>query len=74
MEKFEYGIAFWTDVGGMDFIHDTHRTGMTREEAEKWIAQYINWGGSAGAFVIIKRELHPWKIADDTLDMPTGDC
>lgn len=57
MSTIEYGIAHRNDV----LEEQVHRTGMTKEEAEQWIAEWEQDGGVKGAFYVIEREISPWK-------------
>lgn len=38
------------------------REGMTREEAETWLDEWVEMGGNPDTFEIIRRERGPWKV------------
>ena len=53
-ETLEYGV-----------IHNArgeiHRDGMTLEEAEKWVKEWVELGGKEGVFSVAVRSHSPWR-------------
>ncbi len=52
---FEYGIA---RPGEID---DPHRDSMTAEEAETWLAEWVEMGGNPDTFTIVRRPVGEWE-------------
>jgi len=60
-QEYEYGIE-WRIVSARD---DTpHRVGMTEIEASDWIAEWLEDGGLATTFIIIRRPIGVWEPVD----------
>jgi hypothetical protein len=55
MTQYEYGIG--TDLENMGPVH---RAGMSKEEAEDWLKEWVEIGGNAEKVYIIRREVGQW--------------
>jgi hypothetical protein len=53
---YEYGIQH-----RLDKPQETHREGMTREQAVDWVLEFVNDGGSSEAFHVIRRPVGQWE-------------
>jgi hypothetical protein len=62
---YEYGIQ------QLKRPEEPHRAGMTRDEAEGWLADWLNDGGKQDVFRVIRRTLGPWEIHEPA-DARTG--
>lgn len=65
----EYGIALTSENrsacdGRGGEIHTAHRTGMSKEDAKKWIQEWEEGGGRKGSCVVISRPVGKWKIEE----------
>lgn len=56
-ESVEYAIVHCSSP------HEIHRGPMTEVEADKWIKEFEQDGGEAGAFFVVSREVGPWELA-----------
>lgn len=54
-ERYEWGII-------RNRTGEVHRTSMTEEEAETWIADWRIDGGLPGAFSVIHRTIGDWVV------------
>lgn len=53
--EYEYGIVY-------ESAQDApHRSGMTAEEARRWLAEWVDMGGKAGTVSMIRRWKEPWE-------------
>lgn len=59
MENYEYAIA----LNGGDYS-EPHRSGMTQEEAEKWMAEWMQMSGRRLPFEIIRRPVGEWEAVE----------
>lgn len=57
----EYGIARNTSEFKNE---DMHRTGMTKDEAEEWMQDWLSGRGSPTEYCIVSREVSAWDLAD----------
>lgn len=56
MDRYEYGIALKGDTT------DPHRTGMTKDEADHWMREWVQMSGRSNMFEIIRRPVGEWEI------------
>lgn len=61
MKKYniEYGIAKQTFKG-----EEIHIDGMTKEEAEGWISEWLAYQGASNIYYIVSREVSDWDLAE----------
>ena len=59
---FEYGIR-------RNRTTEIHRTGMSQEEAEVWLIEWVDDGGKPEAFSIISRPLGHWDVSATYADL-----
>lgn len=57
----EYGIARNTNNFKNE---DMHRTGMTKDEAEEWMYDWLRDRGSPTEFYIVCREVSEWDSTE----------
>jgi len=57
--KREYGIAMVRN-------HSVHRTGMSKDEAETWIEEWVEMSGKPNVFRIIFRDVPAWTDENGT--------
>lgn len=62
--EYEYGIIYSL------FPNDIHRGPFTKEEAETWVQEWLDDGGKADVFSIVRRPTGPWEPVPDE-DEPT---
>lgn len=55
MDTKEYGVMHDR------YPDELHRGPMTKEEAERWVQEFEDEGGRAGAFYVVSRTVSPWK-------------
>lgn len=63
--EYEFGVIHYRDVClNMENIltEDLHRSGLTSEEADEWLTQWKEDGGSDGAYLKVKRPVGQWKL------------
>lgn len=59
---YEYGIIYKSDITPVISDEDTHRKGMTEQEMETWISDWIICGGKKDSFSKIKRLIFDWEL------------
>jgi len=57
--RYEYAVrSIWDPIDK----EPPHRKGLTREEAHKWVKDWVAEGGNPRTFVVIRRHMGHWEL------------
>ncbi len=61
-ENYEYGLIHKSEVINGITDENLHRKGMTKEEMETWLSDWVTLDGKPDSFIKIKRKIQPWEL------------